>query len=316
MTADAGFAWRTEPSVPAGTGYKFRDEAGTTYIPDPYSRAYTFDSFGEMSLTSRVGFGRERFFSIASHGLLPRTVRALVPAGAVTHVIYVHDGQNLFHPDDQTAFGSWHIDASVPAGVLVVGIDNTVERFDDYTHVADDFGDGAVGGNGDAYADYLEDTVRPLVRRVYGEPGPVGVMGSSLGGLISLHIGDRYPASYDFVASLSGTLGWGSFSNVGMDDGDDTILDRYRGAGRRAFSIYLDSGGDQSVCQDADNDGVDDDGLGEDNACENVQMRDLLIDEGYQLGDDLNYVFQSGAPHNEAAWADRVGAILDGFASM
>jgi hypothetical protein len=241
-------------------------------------------------------------------------VRALVPAGAITHVLYAHDGQNLFHPDDQTMFGSWHIEQSVPPGVLVIGIDNTGARMDEYTHVADWIPD-AVGGRADDYARLVEEEVRPLVRRWYGEPGPVGVMGSSLGGLVSLYMADRNPAAWDFVASLSGTLGWGSIGENGSD-GDDTILDLWRGAGHRSLVVYLDSGGDGAVCADSDGDGVEDDVDGGDNYCETAQMHALLLDEGYQEGADLFYVFDDGAAHNEPAWAGRVGAILSRFAAL
>ena len=71
--------------------------------------------------------------------------------------------------------------------MLVVAIDNTIDRFDDYTHVPDDVGyGGTIGGEGDRYADFVEEVVRPHIEATYGAPGAVGVMGSSLGGLISL----------------------------------------------------------------------------------------------------------------------------------
>jgi hypothetical protein len=41
------------------------------------------------------------------------------------------------------------------------------------------------------------------------------------------------------------------------------------------------------------------------------KMRDLLIERGWQLGDDLYYVEAEGAVHNEAAWAERMGAVLE-----
>lgn len=311
MTDEGDFAWLARSAADGG-GYKLTN--GTSWLADPRSRAYGFDGYGEMSLVSRVGQGRERHFDVGGFGLGPRVVRALVPAGSVTHVLYAHDGQNLFHPDDQTMFGSWHIEASVPPGVLVIGIDNTAARMDEYTHVADDIPEH-VGGSADDYARLVEETVRPLVRRWYGEPGPVGVMGSSLGGLVSLAIADRNPAGWDFVASLSGTLGWGSIA-AGSNDGDDTIIDLWRGAGRRPFTVYLDSGGTATPCADDDGDGIRDDGSGGDNSCETEQMYQLMLDEGQVEGVDLFYVLDEGAGHNEAAWAARVGDIMELFAQQ
>jgi hypothetical protein len=47
-----------------------------------------------------------------------------------------------------------------------------------------------------------------------------------------------------------------------------------------------------------------------------LQMRDLLASKGYAQGNDLFYVFAAGAQHNEAAWAARVGNILDIFDAL
>src|SRR5206468_2286095 len=97
----------------------------------------------------------------------------------------------------------------------------------EYTHVADDIGNGPIGGKGDEYAALVEDVIRPLIADQYGEPAVVGTLGSSLGGLISLHIGLTYPDAYDFVGSMSGTLGWGS---IGPNTGQ-TMIERYAAAG-------------------------------------------------------------------------------------
>ena len=85
---------------------------------------------------------------------------------------------------------------------------------DEYTHVPDSLDGELYGGQGDAYAAFLEGTVRPLAAATWGEPATVGVLGSSLGGLISFHVADRAPGEYAFAASLSGTMGWGS---IGAD---------------------------------------------------------------------------------------------------
>ena len=47
---------------------------------------------------------------------------------------------------------------------------------------------------------------------------------------------------YDFVGSLSGTLGWGQ---IGLDN--TLMVDLYLAAGLRDFVIYVDSGG--SACR-------------------------------------------------------------------
>lgn len=311
LTQDEGFRW-VVLSVPQGDHYKFTNL--TDYAADPWARSYTYDDFGEMSLVAPSELHIDRFIEIGDAKLQPRTVRILVPPEPPTHVLYTHDGQNLFDPE--AFFGGWQIQATVPPAMMIVGIDNTPARMDEYTHVPDVIGGGSlnVGGLGDAYADFLKATIRPLVIKHYGaEPAVRGTMGSSLGGLISFHIADRHPGEYTFAASLSGTMGWGS---IGDGVHNETMIERYAKKGHQSTVLYLDSGGDGGSCGDTDSDGVDDDIDQGDNYCENAQMLDVLLSIGYQEGVDLAYVWAQGAQHNEAEWAARVGVPLQIFAGL
>ncbi|MBK8941078.1 MAG: alpha/beta hydrolase [Polyangiaceae bacterium] len=309
LTEDDGFYWAVVPAAP-GERYKLANGVDT-YLPDPWSRGYAYDPFGELSLVPGPDAHLERFFEVGAgeSSLEPRTVRVFVPGEPATHVLYVHDGQNLFDPN--AIWGGWHLDESAPPGVMLVGIDNTSARMDEYTHVADDIGQ-LIGGSGDEYAAFVQEVVRPLVEAELGEPAIVGTMGSSLGGLISLHIGLSYPDQYDFVGSLSGTLGWGS---IGPHTGE-TLIERYDAAPVQPFVIYLDSGGDAGACADLDADGIEDDVDSGDNYCENIQMRDVLAANGYVFDDNLHHWHEPGAAHNEAAWAARVFRPLAIFAAL
>jgi Putative esterase len=172
---------------------------------------------------------------------------------------------------------------------------------------------GSVGGKGDAYADFLKNTVRPLIQKQYGETGPVGIMGSSLGGLISLHIADREPGEYAFAASLSGTVGWGS---IGDGIRNPTMIERYKARGHQGTVLYIDSGG-SGTCFDSDSDGIaDDDPDAHDNFCENNQLRDALLSVGYASEKDLFHWWEPGAQHNEAAWGARVFRPLSIFSGL
>lgn len=309
MMVDQGFSYLVEKTLPAMDHYKFTD--GKTYASDPWSRAYDYDQYGEISLALPSGKRLERFFGLASAKLGPRIVRVLVPAAAPTHVLYAHDGENLFDPS--AAYGGWQLEQSAPPAMLIVGIDNTPARMDEYTHVPDVIQGMMVGGKGDDYADLVENVVRPLVKATYGEPKKVGVMGSSLGGLISFHIADHLPGKYDFAASLSGTMGWGS---IGQGVHNQTMIERYKAHGHRGTVLYLDSGG-AGNCVDSDHDGIqDDDPNATDNYCENAQMKATLESVGYQDGKDLFYVYAPGQMHNEAAWAARVGNAMQIFAGL
>jgi hypothetical protein len=299
MTREDGFSWVV---LDVQGAYKFTD--GVDWIADPWSRAYTYDDNGEMSLLEPEEAHLERLFSVHD-----RTIRAWIPAGEITHTLYAQDGQNLFDPE--AFWGGWHLQESAPDGMLIVGIDNTDARFDEYTHVADLLYGDWYGGEGDAYADWMRDELRPLVAATWGEAGPVGLLGSSLGGLISLHAAGRDEGEYAFAASMSGTLGWGS---IGADN--ETMIERYAAAGHRDTAIYLDSGG-SGDCFDSDGDGIeDDDPAASDNYCETLQMRDTLEAAGYEFDVDLWHWWEEDAEHNEAYWADRVWRPLEVFAAM
>ncbi len=114
-------------------------------------------------------------------------------------VLYMHDGQNLF--DVATSFaGEWEVDETLnalfadgKAVPIVVGIDNGGgDRIDEYTPWPNP---QHGGGDGDLYAHFIVETLKPYIDANYRtKPGRenTGVMGSSLGGLISHYIGIKY----------------------------------------------------------------------------------------------------------------------------
>lgn len=294
--------------APDGARYKFTD--GTNWVADPWGRRFGFDDFGRFSLVRATAPHLERWFGLSAAGLEPRPLDVWVPSGGrFTHLLVAQDGQNLFDPG---AFhGGWRLDAALPDGMLVAAVHNTAARFDEYTFAPDDIGLGApVGGRSGDYAVLVSDVVVPLVEAAYGGGAVRGLLGSSLGGLVSLDLASRSPADWDAALSLSGTLGWGS---IGLDG--PTLVDTLAEAGPRGPVLYLDSGG-AGPCADADGDGVpDDDPASTDNHCENAWARDRLAAAGYTLGVDLFHWWEPGAPHTEAAWAARVSRPLELFAA-
>jgi len=307
LTVDDGFRWAHAATLEP-TGYKFRGDGDP--VQDVWSRQYVDDAFGRLSLAGWTGPRLERWFDVDGAGRPGRTVRVWHPGVDWTHTLYVHDGQNVFDPT--AIFGGWRLlDAVDDAPLLVVAIDNIgVDRMLEYTHGTDTIGGTTTGGLGAEYGAYVVDVVRPLIDAEYGEVGPVGTLGSSLGGLVSLNLALDDPGAWDFAASLSGTIGWGS---IGADG--DTILDRWASEGRVDVAVYLDSGG-AGTCVDADGDGVNDDGESSDNYCENLQLRDLLDGLGYTFDETLWHWHEAGAPHNEAAWAARVWRPIEIFLAL
>ncbi|MFO0568624.1 MAG: alpha/beta hydrolase-fold protein [Polyangiaceae bacterium] len=312
MKAEAGLYWVVSAiQSPDGVKYKFQSSAPEP-LADPLSRRFGYDSFGEFSWVRESPAHLERWFDVGGSGIASRTLRIRVPAGTATHHLYVHDGQNLFDPNG--AFGSWKLDEAAGPATLLVGIDNAGgARMDEYTHVEDVISGQKTGGNADAYADYVHDVVRPFIETRYGMPQKRGVMGSSLGGLVSFHEVLRHPGAWDYAASLSGTFGWGS---IGAKN--ETLIARFAAAPKGSTKLYLDSGGGPgSGCVDSDADGTDDDSPdAEDNYCETLQLRDVLAGKGYAFDQDLWHWWEPSAPHNEAAWAARVFRPLQHFEAL
>ena len=312
MTAGADFWWaEVAIAEPSGTLYKFKN--GETFWADPWARSYTFDAFGETSLVQADITGHyARFRGVSDGTLLPRTVRIRVPLGVGPWpVLYVQDGQNLFEAGG--AFGSWHLeDATGVDSALLVGIDSTADRTAEYTHENDSLDGVAVSALGDSYADFVLDTVRPRVEETFLTTDVAGVMGSSLGGLISLHMAQRDPGEWDYVASLSGTLGWGRF-----EQSNPIMQEVY--AGRTDLGdlvVYVDSGGTDGGdgCNDVNEDGfVEDDANDSDNYCVNRAFADALAEDGFVWDTSLFHWHETGAGHNEGAWGARVSRPLGYF---
>lgn len=307
--AQSGALWWAEVDLSEPDGSKYKYTAADAWIPDPLGRRYAYDEFGKVSLVADSGPHLEQWFAVDGFGLVPRDLHIWVPeAGTHGRTMYAHDGQNLFDPE--AIWGGWRLHESAPAGMLIVGIENTPDRIDEYTHTTDVLDGHTYGGAGDAHADLLHEVIRPMVEAHYGAPGPSALMGSSLGGLISFHTAHRFPGAYDLAISLSGTMGWGS---IGTNN--PTMLERYAASGHQDTALYLDSGG-SGTCWDADDDGLaDDDPASSDNYCENAQFRDELAAAGYGFEVDLWHWHEPDAPHNEAAWADRVWRPLEIFAA-
>jgi len=292
---------------PVESLYKYR--RGEAYTADPLARRFGYDDFGEHSIVRSEAAHLERWVGLTDGALARRDLTVHVPAGGVfTHALYAHDGQNLFDPG--AMWGGWRLQESLPENMLVVGIFNTSDRMEEYTHTTDTLDGEPYGGEGDAYADLVEGVIRPRMEAAYGEAAVVGTMGSSLGGLISLHLALRHPGRYDMAISLSGTMGWGS-----IEQHNPTMIERYAEAGHGQTALYLDSGG-SGDCFDGDGDGIeDDDPSASDNYCENLQLRDTLAEVGYTFDEDLFHWWEPEAPHNEAAWAARVERPLSLFAA-
>jgi len=307
MTADSGFAYAIINFSP-GDVYRFTDL--TNFESDPWSRAYGYDALEEYSLFKPSTAHLERLWVFDDPPFLDRKLHIWVPGEEVTHLLYLQDGQNLFDPN--AVYGGWNLQSVAPAGMMLVGIESSTDRISEYTHVQDDIGGGLTGGDASLYTEYIRSVIRPIITYTYGEPLKIGLLGSSLGGLASLYIANQYPTEFDFVGSMSGVVGWGS---IGAGIYNQTIIQLIASGVKKELVIYLDSGG-SGTCIDSDLDGTNDDGSGTDNMCENIQLRDALLNLGYQANIDLFYWWEPDALHNESAWSARAWRPLNIFSTL
>ena len=235
-----------------------------------------------------------------------RDVLVYLPPGYETNkgrrysVLYLHDGQNLF--DGATSFipgQEWRVDETLQSLIstgqieplIIVGIYNTKDRVNEYTPVEDV---KYKGGKADLYGRMLVEELKPFIDGTYRTrkgAKHTGLGGSSLGGLVSLYLGLKYPQVFRRVAVLSPSV-WFA---------DKQIVKYVEALSKRPnLRIWMDTGTREGRnTEDAQNT------LG------NARLlRDTLVRKGWRLGKDLSYFEAEGAEHNERAWAARVEPIL------
>lgn len=140
--------------------------------------------------------------------------------GARLPVIYMHDGQNLFEPARAYGGKEWGVDEALSAmkrRAIVVGVWNTKFRGREYfpqkifERLPADQRANAVATHGgapmsDAYLRFLVTELKPFIDRNFrtrAGRADTSIMGSSMGGLISLYAVAEYPNIFGQAASLS-----------------------------------------------------------------------------------------------------------------
>jgi predicted alpha/beta superfamily hydrolase len=218
-------------------------------------------------------------------------------------VFYLHDGQNLF--DEATSYaGEWRVDETMEAlaqeGVeaIMVGIPNAGKaRINEYSPFHSvDYGTS----RGDLYLDFIVEQVKPLVDaefRTAPEPAHTGIMGSSMGGLISLYAFFCRSETFGFAGVMSPSLWFAK----------GAIFNMVRDAPPNTGRLYLDAGTRE---------------YGGDSIWSILPFRSrryyasvrrmyrLLVKKGYRPRRDVLYVEDKNAGHNEAAWARRLAPAV------
>jgi predicted alpha/beta superfamily hydrolase len=235
-----------------------------------------------------------------------RTVTVHLPPGysrgaARYPVLYLHDGQNVFD-DERAAFGkSWRAAETADRlararrirPVILVGIDNTPQRLDEYGPWPEPA--HAAGGHAEEYARFVLHEVKPFIDRSYRTlPGrkDTGVCGSSMGGLVSLMMAWKWPERIGLAGILSPSLWWARARILDEVEADNGWMRRVRmwlcmgtreGSRRGHVSSHLER---------------------------TRRLAGAFDTAGLLPGRDYYYWEAAGGEHNEEAWAARFDKVL------
>lgn len=267
----------------------------------------------------RVAVGRlERLADFPSRHVDTRHVDVWLPRGydpAVPHaVVYMHDGQMLFDAGTTWNRQAWNvqdtvqrlIDAGRIPPTLVVGVWNN-GKFRHSEYFPQKFLPGMPGPlrkrlvketlqgrpQSDAYLRFLVEELKPAIDAKYAtrrEPAATVLMGSSMGGLVSVYAMSEYPGVFGGAAGLS-THWVGVFKpNAAIPLAAFNYL-RAHLPDPATHRLYQDHGTTE---------------LDAIYAPYQALVNDLARERGYADGVSYETRVFEGTGHNEAAWAVRL----------
>jgi predicted alpha/beta superfamily hydrolase len=214
-------------------------------------------------------------------------------------VLYAHDGNNLFDPRSAFLGREWRLDEVadelIRAGqlprIVIVGVGNSPARLDEYTWVRGTAQGQTAGGRGAAYARFLVEELKPAIDRRYRTkttPADTAVMGSSLGGLISLYLGIHHRGTFGRLGIVSPSVWWA-----------DRAALQHAEALPMGLRVWLDIGmheGDAGTPPPA--------------VANARALLTVLENLGYDQGAELAYFEDANGHHDEPSWSKRAPRIL------
>lgn len=251
----------------------------------------------------------QRHTNITSKFVTTRNVDVWIPPDYSENkrypVIYMHDGQNIFEPISSIGGVAWEMDKAITRlveakkipSVIVVGVWNSDIRWREYMPQKayesagfeknrKSFVERAGGAPiSDSYLKFLVEEVKPIVDtnyRTLPDRQNTYVMGSSMGGLISLYAISQYPDVFHGAGCLS--THWSAGLSELVDEMAEMLPDP------KSHKLYFDYGTK---------------GLDENYEPFQTQMNEHLLKAGYDGSNWMTRKFE-GADHNEAAWRARV----------
>lgn len=251
-------------------------------------------------------------------------------------VLYMQDGQNLFDPPSPMARGAWEVDrhllalrnANAIRPTIVVAVWNTEgNRAREYGPqaaieslpaelrriVPPNGSAGDTAPLADAYVRFLATELKPFIDAHYRTRAgrdDTFVMGSSMGGLISLYALSSFPEVFGAAGCLSThwviTTNYAAFSaSFAPGASGDPRVELMAAAYRDWLCEHLPAAGQHRLYFDHGTQGLD--GL---YGPLQQKVDVLLAAKGYRTGIDWTTRVFAGAPHDESAWRERLAIPL------
>ena len=220
-------------------------------------------------------------------------------------VVYLLDGQNVFD-NQRAAFGAeWRADETAkklaqspsPRPLILVAIDNSKNRIDEYTPVSDRIAGNLSGGRADEYLNFITTELKPWIDqefRTQMRPESTAIIGSSLGGLFVLNALQQRPDVFGKGASMSPSLFWGNQYMLEFFSKPDPKVNQAK------QRLWIDMGTQEGESPD-----------GQSKAVEQTKQLVDLLQTHHRDRYDVKMMIDPDAKHHESAWANRLPAALE-----
>jgi predicted alpha/beta superfamily hydrolase len=264
-----------------------------------------------------------RYEKVKCRFLEPRNIDVWVPAnfdssGKTRYsVLYMHDGQNLFLPGNSFGGMEWGIDETMDSllrlglikNTIVVGIWNSPKRFIEYNptdaflkldsltkqKIMQERGGSSLANQ---YLAFVFEDLKPMIDSVFPtkpEMKNTFMMGSSMGGLISLYALCKYSDQLKGVGCLS--THW----PLSLKENNRVVAKAYadyfatRLPNPKQHKLYFDRGTETLDAWYEQH---------------QLYMDELCRESGYETPKDFMTLVFKGDPHNEVAWRKRAAIPL------
>lgn len=204
-------------------------------------------------------------------------------------ILIMHDGQNVFDGKTSTHYGiEWRVDETLEQLIgdgtipplIVVAVDSTETRHDEYLPERVTLNGVTEGGNADQYALMLQEELLPYLQAQYRlKTGPrhTFVGGSSYGGVLSFYLAMEHADTFGAALVFSPSTSW---NNNWMKRQADALFWKHN------VKLWMDYGFSEF-----------DPGIF-------FQTTDVLQEKGWQVPYDMQ-ISVDGGMHYEGAWARR-----------